>query len=313
MQVIRAEVLGMCFGVRDALKAIEGLGEPEVVTIHGQLVHNEVVLDRLADRGFRMRAERDRAGVPETPAVLITAHGVSDAERDRLGAAGKRLIDTTCPLVRRAHEAAKQLDAEGRHVLVIGKRGHVEVEGLVGDLRSSDVIQSPEEVATYPHPRLGIVSQTTQTDRGVAAIRAVVAAKNPDADIKVIDTVCKPTRDHQRSLEELIDRVEAVVVVGGRNSNNTRALVERCRERGLPAWHVRGPDDLEPGWFAGVDTVGLTAGTSTLDETIDAVHEALERIGAAERVRGSSRGSARIGADPIRADPCPSASHPVAR
>ena len=112
MRVIRSEVLGMCFGVRDALKAMDRVEEPESVTIHGELVHNEVVLRDLAARGFKTVSESDRDAMPETPGVLITAHGVSDRERDRLDAAGKRLIDTTCPLVRRAHEAA--LDAPGR-------------------------------------------------------------------------------------------------------------------------------------------------------------------------------------------------------
>ena len=280
MEVIRAEVSGMCFGVRDALRAIGAVREPEAVTIHGQLVHNEVVLERLSERGFGMVDEDAREAVPGTPEVLITAHGVSDSERHRLEAAGKRLIDTTCPLVRRAHDAAEALDAEGYHVLVIGRRGHVEVRGLVGDLRSFDVVETVDDVRSYPHARLGIVCQTTQTDRDVARIRDAVIAKNPGADVRFVDTVCKPTRDHQAALEDLLDRVEAVVVVGGRNSNNTKALVERCRERGARAWHVRGPGDLDPTWFLGVRTVGLTAGTSTLDETIDAVQEALGRIDA---------------------------------
>jgi 4-hydroxy-3-methylbut-2-en-1-yl diphosphate reductase len=123
MNVIRAEVLGLCFGVRDALKAIAAVTEPRGVTIHGELVHNETVLTQLGARGFRMVGEAERQGVPETDTVLITAHGVSDRERARLRAAGKQLLDTTCPLVTRAHQAAQKLQERGYHVLLIGRRG----------------------------------------------------------------------------------------------------------------------------------------------------------------------------------------------
>jgi 4-hydroxy-3-methylbut-2-en-1-yl diphosphate reductase len=251
------------------------------VTIHGELVHNEVVLTQLGRRGFGMTREEDRDGVPETPVVLITAHGVSDKERRRLEAAGKELVDTTCPLVERVHRAAQTLQAEGCHVLVIGRRGHVEVRGIVEDLHSSDVIQRVEEVRRYPYERLGVVCQTTTPERLTGLIRQAIADHNPDAEVRFIDTVCHPTKDHQRALEHLIGQVEAMVVVGGRNSNNTRELVARCRERGLPAFHVQGAADLDPAWFDGLGTVGLTAGTSTLDETINEVRQALHRFGSA--------------------------------
>jgi 4-hydroxy-3-methylbut-2-enyl diphosphate reductase len=290
MRVIRAEVMGLCFGVRDALEIVDRIAEPEAVTIHGELVHNEVVQGRLAARGFAMRDEaRRRESSPETPVVLITAHGISDRERRRLEAEGKVLIDTTCPLVARAHQAAKALQADGYHVLVLGRRGHVEVEGIVGDLDESHVIESAEEVGVYPYPRLGIVCQTTMTEDRVARMRAAIVERNPDAEIKFVDTVCLPTKEHQRALERLLDRVEAVVVVGGRNSNNTRELVARCRDRGRPALHVQSVDELDPAWFKGFATVGLTAGTSTLPETIEEVHRALVWIGT--RSAGSRAGN----------------------
>ena len=278
MKIIKADVLGMCFGVRDALAIMDEVRRPESVTIHGELVHNEKVLDDLEERGFRMLAEKRRHALPMTDTVLITAHGVSDKERTRLTDAGKQLIDTTCPLVTRAHQAAQKLQAEGRHVLVIGKRGHVEVQGIIEDLSSVDVLQSPDEVRTYANARLGIMCQTTTPTRHAEQIRAAIKAKNSHADIRLIDTICHPTKDHQQALERLMDEVDAMVVVGGNNSNNTRQLVLRCQERGLPAYHVQGAEDLRPEWFENVETVGLTAGTSTLDDTIDAVESALQLI-----------------------------------
>ena len=215
-----------------------------------------------------------------TRTVLITAHGISDKERARLQQAGKKLIDTTCPLVTRAHQAAQKLQNEGCHVLVIGKRGHVEVQGIIEDLRSYDVIQSCDEVKTYSHPKLGIMCQTTTPTRHADEIRAAIRERNPRAEIRFVDTICHPTKDHQNALDRLMDEVEAIVVVGGHNSNNTRQLVLRCQAHGLRAYHVQGAEDLQPEWFDGIHTVGLTAGTSTLDQTIDAVEAALLQISA---------------------------------
>jgi 4-hydroxy-3-methylbut-2-enyl diphosphate reductase len=281
VHVIKADVLGMCFGVRDALAVIERLDRPHEVTIHGELVHNEAVLASLQARGFHQVTESRRHSLPITDTVLITAHGVSQAERRRLEKAGKRLVDTTCPLVSRAHAAARTLRQAGYHVLVIGKPGHVEVQGVIEDLDSFDVIETPEDVRTYGKPRLGIMCQTTTPVAHADAIRAAVAAKNPGAEVRFIDTICHPTKDHQAALLRLLEQVEAMVVVGGRNSNNTRQLVLRCQERGLPAYHIQSAADLRPEWFDGVDTVGLTAGTSTLDETIEDVHQALVHLGEA--------------------------------
>jgi 4-hydroxy-3-methylbut-2-enyl diphosphate reductase len=265
----------MCFGVRDALKIIENIPDPQSVTIHGQLVHNETVLVQLEASGFVMSDEQARQDLPATPVVLITAHGVSNRERARLAEAGKQLVDTTCPLVTRVHQAALSLQDQGYFVVVIGRRGHVEVQGIIEDLERYDVVSTEDEVGPYPSDRLGIVCQTTTPARTVARIREAIARHNPDAEIRFVDTVCLPTKEHQRSLERLIEQVEAMVVVGGSNSNNTRELVKLCLERGVPSLHVQGPNDLDPDWLARFETIGLTAGTSTLDSTIDQVHQAM--------------------------------------
>lgn len=283
MKVIQAEVMGMCFGVRDALQAAHAVRDPTRVTIHGELVHNPEVTRRLAEAGFRQEPEDGRGVASRTPLVLITAHGISDRERGRLEAEGKALIDATCPLVRRVHEAARRLEDEGRHVLLIGKPGHVEVRGVVEDLRQCDVIGNADEVRRYQARRLGIVCQTTMPPDVVEEVCGRIRRLNPTADVRLIDTVCLPTRLRQLAMLDLVRRVEAVVVVGGRHSNNTRRLVELCRQHETPAHHVESASDLEPGWFDGLASVGLTAGTSTLDETIDEVRRALERIGDSRR------------------------------
>src|ERR1700693_4752365 len=134
MKVLRADAMGLCFGVRDALAIAANLPDAVRTTIHGELVHNETVLVHLQSRGFRITAEADRDALPTTEDVLVTAHGISDRERARLESAGKRLIDTTCPLVRRVHRAAQALAADGFLVVVLGRRVHVEGLRIVWDL-----------------------------------------------------------------------------------------------------------------------------------------------------------------------------------
>ena len=281
MKIVRATEMGMCFGVRDALQITEEVVDPTQVTIHGELVHNPTVIARLDTIGFRQSPEEKRDSIPPTPLVLITAHGVSQRERERLLANGKQLIDTTCPLVRRAHAAAMELAAEDRHVLLIGKPGHVEVMGIVEDLESYEVVGSTNAVRKYDRERLGIVCQTTMPSQLLDEIKTCIEQKNPSADIRFIDTVCHPTKRRQQAMQELISSVDAVIVVGGRNSNNTRRLVDLCEKHDVPALHVTCADEIDPTWIGDVKTIGLTAGTSTLDCTINEVHNRLEQIALA--------------------------------
>ncbi|XZE56235.1 4-hydroxy-3-methylbut-2-enyl diphosphate reductase [Planctomycetaceae bacterium SH139] len=282
MKIIRATEMGMCFGVRDALQLASEVSNPTAVTIHGELVHNPKVIEQLSDAGFAQVAEHQREALPTTPLVLITAHGISNAERSRLQSAGKQFIDTTCPLVRRVHDAALTLAAEGRHVLLIGKPGHVEVLGITEDLQHCDVVPSAADVRSYQRARLGIICQTTMPSETVAAICASIRQHNPDSDIRFVDTVCHPTKRRQQAMLELLPQVDAVVVVGGHNSNNTRRLTELCQQHNVPAVQVASAAELQSDWFADFATVGLTAGTSTLDETINSVHTELKKIARAK-------------------------------
>lgn len=290
MKIIRATEMGMCFGVRDALQIVNEVPNPTQVTIHGELVHNPRVIHQLGLAGFVQASEVNRDEAAETPVVLITAHGVSDKERARLNSSGKQLIDTTCPLVRRAHDAAMKLAAEGRHVLLIGKSGHVEVQGIVEDLDSYDVVPNVDAVKRYDSKRIGIVCQTTMPSHLLDQIRNEIAAQNSEADIRFVDTVCHPTKRRQAAMQDLVKQVDAVVVVGGRNSNNTRRLAELCQEHNVPAVHITCAEELDAVWFDGFEIIGLTAGTSTLDSTIDAVHDRLEQLtGGVKPIAGSAR------------------------
>jgi 4-hydroxy-3-methylbut-2-enyl diphosphate reductase len=263
----------MCFGVRDALAAAGRVPQPQHVTIMGELVHNPAVTQHLTQLGFAHHPPR--ASIPATQTVMITAHGVSNAARAALQRAGKSIVDTTCPLVKKAHDAALRLAANGFFVVVIGKPDHVEVIGLTGDLAACAVVATAADVRQYAAKRIGVICQTTTAAPEAAALCAQIVRQNPQAQVRFVDTICQPTKDRQLAMERLLDVVEAVVVVGGRHSNNTRKLVERSLERGVPAWHVEQPEELCAAWFAGCQCVGLTAGTSTLPETVKAVEARL--------------------------------------
>ena len=275
MLVVQAEHMGMCFGVKDALSVMRNLEHPEEVTVFGELVHNPVVTAEIASRGIGQLSETGRGILPDTSQVLVTAHGISGAVRAHLESAGKTLHDTTCPLVRRVHKAALRYHRQGFTMIVIGRHGHVEVEGLTGDLQRYRVVSSLQEVQSWPEDQLAVVNQTTIPPDTVKMLHREIQRKNPDSQVVLVDTVCAPTRDRQEAVERLLDRVEALVVVGGPNSHNTLQLGQKAEQRGKPWWRVTTADELCPEWFSGLRLMGLTAGTSTTDETVAEVYRRL--------------------------------------
>jgi 4-hydroxy-3-methylbut-2-enyl diphosphate reductase len=277
MQITRAESMGMCFGVRDAVaRALEHPRRTEL-TVLGELVHNTEVLRRLREAGVRIASSLDAP--VETPLVMITAHGASDRALASLAARGLEVEQATCPLVTHAHRSVRRLLDAGYYPVIIGRREHVEVRGLVEDLEEYTVLERPEEIPSLPHrAKYGVASQTTQPLPFVLEMVDRIRAQFPEAEVRFCDTVCAPTKERQTAARRLAASCEAVVVVGGKNSNNTRQLARACEAEGARAYQVEGPAELRAEWFDGVRSVGLTAGTSTPDEVIDAVHAALLRM-----------------------------------
>ncbi len=278
MKVIRAEAMGLCFGVRDALDLARRLPAPNEVTILGELVHNELVLEELDGRGFLSISEGHGAEGVGSPEVLVTAHGMSQKEKHSIRARGKDLIDSTCPLVERAHQAAVRLDREGYHVVVVGRHDHVEVKGLTGDLSRFTVVSCPEEAQKISASKLGIIFQTTTRPKDAEPIVDAIKQVNLGIEVKVVDTICQPTKDRQHAIEDLLTQIDTLVVVGGAHSNNTHQLTRLGLERGIPSYHIQSAKDLRVEWFKNSQFVGLSAGTSTLDTSIDEVHDALLKI-----------------------------------
>lgn len=287
MTIHLAQHHGLCFGVRDALAQAETLAREAPLTILGELVHNPVARERLVGLGAREGSLENFAGALAADdggnaRVLITAHGASDERRRAWMAAGFNVADATCPLVRRAHRALAELVAAGCHPVVIGRHGHAEVRGLTGDFPAASVVQDEADVDRLPTAteisRLGVVAQTTQPPDRVATLLAAIRRARPGAEVRFRDTVCQPTKDRQTALRALLAEVDAVVVVGGRNSHNTRQLALAAEAAGRKVLQVERTEELQAAWFTAGERVGLTAGTSTLPETIAAVRTRLEAI-----------------------------------
>jgi 4-hydroxy-3-methylbut-2-enyl diphosphate reductase len=260
MKILRADHLGMCFGVRDAIALALKESESAPLTILGDLVHNETVLATLQARGVAIEQDARRVN---TSNVMVTAHGASGRALARTRALGLNVLEATCPLVRVAHEAVARLVSEGFHPVIIGQRDHVEVRGLTGDLDAFDVVLSEEDVRQLQErPRFGFAAQTTQPIF-------------PKGLFRFIYTVCQPTKQRQTAAAELARRCDVVIVIGGANSNNTRELVTTCGRYCGRVHHVQSVPDLDEKWFAGAQTVGITAGTSTPDSIIREVESAL--------------------------------------
>ncbi len=278
MLILQARAMGMCFGVEDALELAHSLERPDEVTILGEIVHNPQVQRDMEQRGFHLQPEDQRATLPTSTRVLVTAHGISERFRQRLRSSGKDIVDTTCPLVVRVHKAAAFLAQQGFRLVLVGKRGHVEVLGITEDYPETVVCSGPDEVPKDLGPRLAVLAQTTTPPSLYQAVAEAVRARNPHSEVRQVDTVCRPTRDRQQAIRELLTRVEAVVVVGGPRSNNTLRLLEQAQQAGLPAWRVEGPEELKADWFRGIHRLGLTAGTSTPRSAIEGVHRRLLQL-----------------------------------
>jgi 4-hydroxy-3-methylbut-2-enyl diphosphate reductase len=276
MKIIRALHMGMCFGVRDAISLAQQQVRKQPLTVLGELVHNQFVLQDLHQRGVQIAKNANSA---TTPHVMITAHGASEKSKSHARALGLQVIDATCPLVASAHMALQRLVAKGLHPVIIGIRNHVEVRGMTEDLAAFDVVISVEDVQKLDQRAgYGIVAQTTQPIHRVRLLIEELRNRFPDAVVEFTDTVCRPTKQRQQAAVELAQSSTIVIVIGGANSNNTRELVATCGEYCPNVFHVQDDTEVQREWFEPESIVGITAGTSTPDLLIDAVEGRVREI-----------------------------------
>ncbi|HEU4893974.1 MAG TPA: 4-hydroxy-3-methylbut-2-enyl diphosphate reductase [Vicinamibacterales bacterium] len=291
MRILRAAHLGMCFGVRDAIALAFEHADAGPLTILGDLVHNPTVLSALEAKGIAVAPDEARVN---TPTVMVTAHGTSERTLARTRALGLTVVEATCPLVRVAHRAVAALVRHGCHVVIVGQRNHVEVRGLTDDLDRGAfdvVLEDADVLALDEHPRFGVAAQTTQPIEKVRHVVDMIRRRFPRSEVRLMDTVCKPTKERQSAAVEMARQADVVIVVGGRSSNNTRELVETCARHCPRVHHVQGDSEVRPEWFDDAETVGLTAGTSTPDSVIDQVEARIRAIDGAIEARSSSLAS----------------------
>lgn len=261
---------GVCFGVRRALELAEqALAEGPPVYCLGQIIHNPQEVARLARKGFRVIESLDEVSGGGT--LLVRSHGLQPAVIAEARARGLKIVDATCPLVRRVQTLAVELQAAGYRVVLAGDREHPEVTAiqghapgvcLVGDLEASRKLEL--------HGRVALVSQTTFSPEQFRMIAAELVQRDLQ-EVRIVNTICAATVERQRAAAELAGRVDVMFVIGGRNSANTNRLTELCAARGVPTYHVEEPDEVTADQLSCRPRVGVAAGASTPQWVIDAV------------------------------------------
>jgi 4-hydroxy-3-methylbut-2-en-1-yl diphosphate reductase len=275
--------MGFCFGVRRAVEMMEeAVRDRGPMVSLGSVVHNPQVVDRLRQEGLDVIKDVGDAGAKP---VAITAHGVGPDVIDSLEGIGVEIIDTTCPIVTRSQQWAKKLTEEGYGVLVFGDPEHKEVRGVLG-WATGRVLVVPREDQVGPLPadfpsRIGILSQTTETEARFSSFVKKVLEVNMDriSELRVVNTLCHATTSQQAATIHLAGEVDLMVVVGGRESANTRHLADVSRECGIETYHIETSAEIDPAWLRAHEKVGVTAGASTPDEDIDEVVRRLEELG----------------------------------
>ena len=253
----------------DVLDQVLRVEAPPVYAFH-EIVHNRYVVEGFRERGAVFIDSLD--DVPEGARIVFSAHGVSpaivaEARRRRL-----RVIDATCPLVTKVHLETRKAAADGHDVLLVGHRGHDEIEGTAGEaVGRTAVVETPEEVAALaPSARpVFVVTQTTLSVDDTATTIEAIRSRYPPAEVR--NDICYATTNRQAAVRAVAERADMVLVVGSSNSSNTVRLREVAAGAGVPAYRVDGLDEIDPGWYAGAGVVGLTAGASVPDELLEPI------------------------------------------
>jgi len=279
VKVTKARELGLCFGVRRAIEIIDkAVREHKEIATLGPIVHNRLVVAKLADSGVKVVNKLDQV---QDRVIAITSHGTPPQLLSQIQARKLHVIDTTCPIVRSAQKAAKKLAQAGLRVIIFGEATHPEVKGLLGWAGNNAVAtMKGEEIANLEMPRrLGIISQTTQSHtKFVEFINEVISAVFPDVqELRIINTLCQETRKRQEAAIELAGKSDLMIVVGGHNSANTQRLAEVCSP--IVETHlIETAAEIEKTWLSGKQHIGVTAGASTPDEAIEEVVYKLESL-----------------------------------
>ena len=283
-EIVLAEPRGFCAGVDRAIeiveRALQKFGRP--IYVRHEIVHNTYVVNDLKAKGAIFI--EDLAEVPPGATLIFSAHGVSRAVQDEAKARGFTIFDATCPLVTKVHVEVAKLAREGYEFIMIGHKGHPEVEGTMGQLDSG--IHLVEDVADVARvqpaqtERLAVVTQTTLSVDDAAEITAAVRARFPNIREPKQQDICYATQNRQDAVKLLSPQVDLVIVVGSPTSSNSNRLRELAERMGTPAYMVDSAEELRHEWFDGIARVGLTAGASAPEVLVQAVIARIKELGA---------------------------------
>lgn len=276
MKVIIAKYAGFCFGVKRALDLVNSeVDAGRRTSTLGPLIHNPQVVKYLEDKGVKVVSSVSEAD----GGIVMPSHGVSKETIKQALDLGLNVVDAACPFVTNVVEKVAKLSADGYEVVMVGDAGHTEVKAIMSAAGESAVVVSSIEDAIklkWNNKRVGVVSQTTQSPSQFGEIVGYISSRA--SETLVYNTICYATLDRQNDAAEIARQVDAMVVVGGKNSANTNRLAHICAEIGVPTYHIETASEINKDWFIAVNTVGLTAGASTPDWIIDEVCETLEAL-----------------------------------
>ena len=277
MKIFVARDAGYCFGVRDAVNlAYDTAKTHGEVYMLGTIVHNERVVNDLSKVGAKVVNSID--DVPSGKSLLFRAHGTPPETWEKASKKNIKLIDGTCPLVTEIHEEIKALDEEGRKTIIIGDHGHDEVVAIAAQVKKPIIISNVEEAtALRKMKKAGVVSQSTQMIENVQDIMDVLMEKV--FDLRFINTICFPTRRNHQQIKELAVNNEVMIIIGSFTSANSKRLTQLSLERNKRSFQVTSADEIRKSWFRDCNTVGISAGASTPDETINEVIQKIKQIG----------------------------------
>ncbi len=286
MQILLANPRGFCAGVERAIaiveRALEKFGAP--IYVRHEVVHNKFVCDDLRAKGAVFIEEL--AEVPAGSTVIFSAHGVAKAVRDEAEQRGLKVFDATCPLVTKVHVEVGKMRNQAREVVMIGHKGHPEVEGTMGQSQDGMyLVETPEDVRRLKvaaPDKLSFVTQTTLSVDDASVVIAALKERFPEVQGPKKDDICYATQNRQDAVKMLAVRCDLVVVVGSPNSSNSRRLREVAIARGVAGYLIDGPDEIEAGWLDGKQRIGVTAGASAPEILVQRVVDRISQLTGAE-------------------------------
>ena len=277
MEVIRAKTAGFCFGVKRAVDTVyeqlEKASESTTIYTYGPIIHNEEVVKDMKQKGIIVLQSEAELDALTEGTVIIRSHGVEKAIYDKLNAKGIKIVDATCPFVKKIHNIVQKESTNGNYIIIVGNPQHPEVEGIRGWAGiKAVVVQTKEDIDKLIIPeneKVCVVSQTTFNYNKFKELVEIILKKS--YDVSVLNTICNATKERQTEAQRIAEEVDAMIVIGDKHSSNTQKLFEICKNACKDTYYIQTLDDLDMNQLGSVETVGITAGASTPNNIIEEV------------------------------------------